>query len=164
MGDEHLSEHFGGEILRLGGGVAEMDAALESVLEGSLAAATCVDLRLDDQLASAQSRRDRLGLRGCVGDLPGLGGDAEFCKKFTGLEFVDVHREKGISTTNIQAPFEGKELLLKRAKISTLGRLLGLRHSLFFRATTLPRSGSPPERPSHRPRSGGQVRLRNHLS
>jgi hypothetical protein len=91
MSDEHLTEHLGGEVLGIGGGVTEMDTALETTLEGSFAAAAGVDLGLHHEFATLESRGDRFGLRRSVGNFSGLGGDAEFGKQFSGLVFVDVH-------------------------------------------------------------------------
>jgi hypothetical protein len=64
-----------------------------------------MDLGLHHELSSAQSRGDGLGLGGSIGNLAGLGCDAEFGEKFTGLEFVDIHEGKVISLSNYTSPF-----------------------------------------------------------
>ena len=81
-----------------------MDAALEPVLEGSLAAASRMDLGLHHEFAPAQSRGHAFRLGGGVGHATRLGGDAEFGKEFSGLEFVDIHGEKVISLSNYTPP------------------------------------------------------------
>ena len=68
-----------------------MNATLESVLEGSLAASTGMNLCLDDEFALIQSSGHGFRFGRCVGDASRLGGNTEFGEKFTGLKFVDIH-------------------------------------------------------------------------
>ena len=83
-----------------------MDAPLETALECSLAAATRMDLGLHHEFAVVESGGDGFGLGGGVGDFSGLGGDAELGKKFSGLVFVNVHADKGISAPNYTASLQ----------------------------------------------------------
>ena len=88
-----------------------MNAALESVLERSLAASSGMDLSLDDKFALIESLGHGLGLVGSVSNTAWLCGNAEFGEEFSGLEFVDIHWEKLISQTNTQPSLKVKELV-----------------------------------------------------
>ncbi len=87
VGDELHPEDLAGESLRLLGALRELDAA-------ALAAASRVDLRLDDG-APAELLRDPPRLLGRVRHAAAGGGDAEPAENFFRLVFVDFHGDRG---------------------------------------------------------------------
>jgi hypothetical protein len=84
VGDELHAEDLREDPGGLVGGVGELDAA-------ALAAAACVDLGLDDDLA-AELVRGRPGVFGGGGDAALRDGDAEAGENLLRLELVDLHR------------------------------------------------------------------------
>ncbi len=94
--DERLAEHLAGDVLDFGGGLDEMDAAFEAVLERALAASTGVDLRLDDEVGGVERLGDRLGFFRRAGGGAGGRRDAKFLHEFFCLILVDVHCGKGL--------------------------------------------------------------------
>jgi hypothetical protein len=80
-GDEGVAEHLAGDLLGVGLGLAELDAALEAVGERALAAAAGVDLGFHHggalgELGEGVNRTLRSGGGGALGD-----GHTEFFEK-----------------------------------------------------------------------------------
>ena len=99
MGDEHLAEHLGGDVTRFFRRLADMHAAFEPVLEGPLAAPTGMDLRLDDDLRTAEAPGHGESFIGGERDVSLGTGDAEFLEEFARLVFVNVHDEEEKTAT-----------------------------------------------------------------
>src|SRR5262245_35176985 len=79
------AENLGGDALRLGGRLRELDPP-------GLAAAAGVDLRLHDDDARVEPPRDLLRLGGRRRELAGGDGDSVRAQEPLGLVLVDVHR------------------------------------------------------------------------
>ena len=97
LGDEDVAEHGGGLFLGDLVRVHDVNAALKAILEGALAATTCVYLGLDHYGGTLREGGDcGIELVGALSHCTGRNGYAGCVEKLFGLVFVYVH-EKVIS-------------------------------------------------------------------
>ena len=100
-GHQHIAEHGAGLLINGLGVRAEVDAALEAVLEGAFAPSARVDLGLDDHPRVARGEErfgDGFGLVGRQAGFPARDGHALLGQELLGLEFVQVHARWSMGT------------------------------------------------------------------
>jgi hypothetical protein len=117
-GDERFVEHFAGKFCGLLRGLDEVDTAWEPIFEVPFAAATGVDLGLDDQFRTAEKACCFGGFFRGACDGTTWAGDLESVEKLFGLVFVDIHdgsvsrANKGKTGANlVSCPASGQGVL-----------------------------------------------------
>ena len=97
LGDERESENLRRDVLRFGGALHELDAALEPdrlevlLVDGALPAAAGVDLGLHDRDGTLELREGLAGLIGAFRDEALGDGNAVLTKDFLRLKLVEIH-------------------------------------------------------------------------
>ena len=91
-GDEGLIKHFPSEFCCLLRAIDEMNTTLKAILEMTFPAATCMDLRFDDELGTGEFLRGGRSLFGSPRHFPLGAWDLETVKQLLGLVFVNVHK------------------------------------------------------------------------
>jgi hypothetical protein len=117
-GDQGLVEHLAGELRGLLGRLDEVDPALEAILEVALAAATGVNLGLDDQLGAGEFLRGGSCLFGGGCNLALGARDLESIEELLRLVFVDVHGRRKIAANLGDRPRGSR----KRPEAGEMGR------------------------------------------
>src|SRR5262245_59872267 len=122
MRHEHLAEHLRRNFTNFLRRPANLNPALESILESSFAPSARVNLCFNDNIDIAQLTCDLLSLVEGRCDSATRGGHIELLQQLFGLMFLDVHREDYNRTRNV-IPSEAK---LQRSGRSLRGQAFNL--------------------------------------